>query len=75
MFPVLIALAIVWGLATLYFAWKSRDFRKFLCGAFFVSGGVQYYLYLADVSVPLLGTEFVFTPGISRTRSILHFVF
>ena len=31
------------------------------------------YLYLANVSVPLLGTGFVETPNISGGRSIVHF--
>ena len=31
-------------------------------------------LYLADVSVPLLGTGFVETPNISGGRSIVHFI-
>ncbi len=52
----LIAIVVV-GLPTLYFAWRSREFRKFLAGAFFVSAGIQFYLYLAKVSVPLLGTN------------------
>jgi hypothetical protein len=69
----LIAL-IVLGLPTLYFAWHSREFRKFLTGAFFVSAGTQLYLYLANVSVPLLGTNLVVTPEISGWRSILHFI-
>jgi hypothetical protein len=30
--------------------------------------------YLADVSVPLLGTGFVETPEISAGRSIVHFI-
>ena len=71
----LIAAAVVWGGATIYFAIRSREFCKFLAGAFFVSGGIQLYLYLAGVSVPLLGTGFVFTPEISGVRSILHFSF
>jgi uncharacterized protein (DUF486 family) len=70
---ILIAL-IVLGLPTLYFAWRSREFRKFLTGAFFVSAGIQFYLYLAKVSVPLLGTNLVFTPEISGMRSIVHFI-
>jgi uncharacterized protein (DUF486 family) len=70
---LLIAL-IVLGLPTLYFAWHSREFRKFLAGAFFVSAGIQFYLYLADVSVPLLGTNLVLTPEISGVRSIVHFI-
>jgi hypothetical protein len=53
---------------------RSRDFRKFLAGAFFVSSGILFYLYLADVSVPLLGTGFVETPRISGVRTIVHFI-
>ena len=71
----LVAVAIVWGLATLYLAYRFREFRKFLAGAFFVSWGIQLYLYFANVSVPLLGTNFVFTPEISGVRSIPHFIF
>jgi hypothetical protein len=41
---------------------------------FFVSAGTQLYLYLADVSVPLLGTRFVQTPELSAARSFVHFV-
>jgi uncharacterized protein (DUF486 family) len=68
-----IAGAIVMAIGSLYFAWQSRAFRKFLAGAFFVSSGILFYLYLADVSVPLLGTGFVETPEISGARSIVHF--
>ncbi len=75
MIPVLIALAIIVGGATIYFAIRSREFRKFLAGAFFVSGGIQFYLYLAGVSVPLLGTGFVQTPELSGIRAIPHFIF
>ena len=59
---------------TLYFAWRSREFRKFLAGAFFVSAGILFYLSLANVSVPLLGTSLVVRPEISGWRSILHFI-
>jgi hypothetical protein len=62
----LIASIIVTGAATAYFAVRSRDFRKFLAGAFFVSSGVQFYFYLAGVSIPLLGTDFVQTPESQR---------
>jgi hypothetical protein len=71
---VLITAIVVWGLVTLYLAYRSREVRKFLAGAFFVSGGIQFYLYLANVSVPLLGTSFVFTPKISGLRCIPHFI-
>src|SRR5262249_988044 len=63
------AAAVIMAVGSLYFAWRNRDFRKFLAGAFFVSSGILFYLYLADVSVPLLGTGFVETPQISGGRS------
>ena len=69
-----IAAAVILGVGTVYFSWRNRNFRKFLAGAFFVSSGILFYLYLADVSVPLLGTGFVETPRISGSRSIVHFI-
>jgi hypothetical protein len=51
-----------------------QEVFKFLAGAFFVNAGILFYLYLARVSVPLLGTNFVFTPEISGVRSIIHAV-
>jgi len=51
-----------------------QDVCKFLAGAFFVSAGILFYLYLARVSVPLLGTDFVETPAISGWRSGVHAV-
>jgi hypothetical protein len=75
MVPILVAALVVFGLPTLYFAIRSREFRKFLAGAFFVSGGMQFYFYLANVSVPLLGTNLIQTPQLSGIRSILHFMF
>lgn len=54
---------------------RSQVRRKFLAGAFFVSAGIQFYLYLANVSVPILGTNLVFTPKIIGLRSIPHFIF
>ena len=74
MIAVLLMALIVLGLPTLYLASRSRDFRKFLAGAFFVSAGIQFYLCLAKVSVPLLGTNLVVTPEISGWRSIVHFI-
>ena len=69
-----VAVAVIVAVGSLYFGWRNRDFRKFLAGAFFVSSGILFYLYLADVSVPLLGTSFVETPQISGGRSIVHFI-
>ena len=69
---------------TVHFSERSRQesdmFRripwqevcKFLAGAFFVNAGILFYLYLARVSVPLLGTGFIETPEISGVRSIVH---
>ena len=51
-----------------------QDVCKFLAGAFFVNAGVLLYLYLARVSVPLLGTRFTLPPEVSGMRSIGHFV-
>jgi len=75
MLNFLIVAVVAWGLATIYLAYRFREFRKFLAGAFFVSGGIQLYFYFAQVSVPLLGTNFVFTPEISGARSIPNFIF
>src|SRR5262245_19051378 len=69
-----IATAVVMAGGSLYLAVRYRDVRKFLAGAFFVSAGVLFYLWLADVSVPLLGTGFVATPGSSGARAIVHFI-
>jgi hypothetical protein len=69
-----VAAAVIMAVGSLYLAWRNRDVRKFLAGAFFVSSGILFYLYLANVSVPLLGTGFVETPQISGGRSIVHFI-
>ena len=69
-----IAAVVIMAVGSLYLAWRNRDVRKFLAGAFFVSSGILFYLYLGDVSVPLLGTDFVETPQISGGRSIIHFI-
>jgi hypothetical protein len=52
----------------------GQDVCKFLAGAFFVNTGILFYLYLAGVSVPLLGTGFIETPEVSGVRSIIHAV-
>lgn len=75
MLYVLLAAGIGGGLPTIYLAYRFREYRKFLAGAFFVSWGWLLYLYLAKVSVPLLGTNLVFTPESSGARSIPHFIF
>ena len=47
---------------------------KFLSGAFFVSAGILWYLFFANVSVPLLGTALVETPQVSGIRAIVHII-
>ena len=69
-----IAASVIMAAGSLCCAWRNREFRKFLAGAFFVSSGILFYLYLANVSVPLLGTGLVETPRISGGRSIVHFI-
>jgi len=69
-----IVAALMMAVGSLYFAWRNTEFRKFLAGAFFVSSGILFYFYLADVSVPLLGTDLVETPQISGGRAVVHFI-
>jgi hypothetical protein len=52
------------------FPWK--DVCKFLAGAFFVSAGVLFYLYLTHTPVPLLGTDIIVQPGTNGVRSVIH---
>ena len=75
MIPILVAALVVVGGPTFYLAFRSREFRKFLAGAFFVSAGMQFYFYIANVSMPLIGTNVVQTPELSGVRSSIHFVF
>lgn len=70
----LIAIIVVVAGVTIYFAAKSKEFCKFLSGAFFVSSGVLFYLYLAGVSVPVVFFHLTETPEVSGARSIVHFV-
>ena len=67
-----VAAAVIDAVGSLYLAWRYRDFRKFLAGAFFVSSGILFYLYLADVSVPLLGTNFVFWTEIAPSPELTN---
>lgn len=74
MLSYLIIAGFALGIPTLAAAIKFPDVRKFLSGAFFVSSGVQFYLYLANVSVPLIGTSAVQHPNTSAFRAAVHFV-
>jgi hypothetical protein len=49
------------------------EVAKFLSGAFFVSAGVLFYLYMMDVSVPVAG--FIVPPPVHAVRSMVHSVF
>lgn len=60
--------------AIFYLAWWYTDARKFLAGAFFMSSAILFYHYLADVSVPLLGTDAVLSPQINAVRSGIQFI-
>jgi hypothetical protein len=70
----LVCIVIIWALIALYLAVRFRPVRQFLAGAFFESWGIQLYLYYAKVSVPLLGTDIVFTPQVSFARSFVHLI-
>ena len=60
--------------AVFYLAWWYTDARKFLAGAFFMSSVILLYHYLADVPVPLLGTDVVLTPQTNAVRSGIQFI-
>ena len=74
MLPYLVAAIIVIGLPTLYVTVRYREYRKFLAGAFFVSSGMQFYVYLAQIPIPLMWTSAVQLPQLSAMRGTIHFV-
>ena len=47
---------VILGLPTLYFAWRYREYRKFLAGSFFVSAGSSpfhpSFLFSVSLSSP-----------------------
>lgn len=57
---------------TIYGCVRSIGFRKFLCGAFFVSGGIQLYLAFVGVDIPFIGTKWVQTVQMGYTRGTIH---
>ena len=65
--------AIIAG-ASFYLAWWHPDARKFLAGAFFMSSVILFYHYLANVSVPLLGTDAVLSPEINAVRAGIQLI-
>jgi|ERR1700686_692657 len=54
------------------FNWKEAC--KFLSGAFFVSTGVLFYLYLAGSPVPVVGAHLAVTPTVNAVRAAIHAV-
>jgi hypothetical protein len=52
--------------------WK--EVCKFLSGAFFVSTGVLFYLYLAGSPIPVLGAHLAITPTVNGVRAAVHAV-
>ena len=74
MFPYLMGGIVVLGLPTIYVAVRYREYRKFLAGAFFVSSGMQFYFYAANIPIPLLWTSAVQSPQLSGIRGTIHFV-
>src|SRR5215470_8795387 len=72
----LVVFIVLYALATLYVAIKYREARKFLAGAFFVSSGTCWYLWMTGVSLPIVlpyvGTVSVETPEINGQRAIVH---
>jgi len=50
--------------------WK--EVCKFLSGAFFVSAGVLFYLYLVGSPVPVLGAHLTVTPTVNGVRAVVH---
>src|SRR5215472_3919616 len=75
----LVVFIVLYALATLYVAIRYREVRKFLAGAFFVSSGTCWYLWMTGVSLPMVlpyvGIVSTETPAISGQRAIAHFVF
>ena len=74
----LVVFIIFYALAALYVVIKSKEVRKFLAGAFFVSSGILWYLWITGTSLPIVlpyaGTISVETPDISGQRAIVHFI-
>ena len=53
--------------------WK--EVCKFLSGAFFVSAGILFYLWLTNTPMPVWGTSWVVSPEAHGWRAIAHVVF
>jgi hypothetical protein len=60
-------------LPTLSVAVRYREYRKFLAGAFFVSSGMQFYLFSEDHD-PAVWTSAIKLPQLSAVRGTIHFL-
>ena len=73
----LVGYLVLSAFAALYVAIKFREVRKFLAGAFFVSSGILWYLWITGTSIPIVlpyaGTVAIDTPEISGQRALVHF--
>ena len=67
-----IAAAVIMAVGNLYFAGRSRGFRKLLAGAFFVSSGILFYLFLAECLCG--GQNLSRHRGSAASRSVVHFI-
>jgi hypothetical protein len=74
----LVVFIVLYAFAILYVAIKYREVRKFLAGAFFVSSGTCWYLWMIGLPLPIVlphvGTVSVETPAISGQRAVVHFI-
>ena len=55
---------------TMTINWK--EISKFVAGAFFVSAGTLFYLYITNTPVPIIGTHYIVQPEVNGIRSIIH---
>jgi hypothetical protein len=62
------------GAGTICVTVNWKEVCKFLSGAFFVSAGVLFYLYLAGSPAPVVGAYLAVTPTVNGVRAAVHAV-
>ena len=62
------------GVGTICVTINWKEVCKFLSGAFFVSTGVLFYLYLAGSPIPVVGAQLTVTPTVNGVRAAVHAV-
>jgi hypothetical protein len=60
------------GARTICVTINWKEVCKFLSGAFFVSTGVLFYLYVAGSPVPVVGAHLAVTPTVNGVRAAVH---